>query len=60
MTKELLFWICMLLSALGSGGMIYRRHSGAPAASWELGVPLLLFVAICVLGWAFFGSPVKG
>jgi len=52
MSKELLFWIVMLIVLVG-GGLFFRGR-------WRDGGPWLAFwLLLLILGWITIGSPIK-
>lgn len=57
MTKEFLFWIIMILAALGAGGPFFI--SGEKKWFAVGGGLFLLWVAVALLGWAEFGAAIK-
>lgn len=57
MSLQLIFWILMLIWLIFG----FAWHGGyltGPYGGW--GNTVLLFVLFLILGWAVFGSPVKG
>lgn len=59
MQKGLLFWVLMLLW-LVFGLWTYWPASGGSTAFGPVGVNLLLFLLIGLLGWKAFGPPLQG
>jgi hypothetical protein len=60
MQKGLLFWVLMLLW-LVVGLWAYWPAGGGTAVTYgPVGVNLILFVLIAILGWKAFGPPVQG
>jgi hypothetical protein len=57
MTKQLLFWVLMLIWLVFSLWFDYVPGQPYPMRRGIYGV--LLFVLLAVLGWAVFGAPVK-
>ena len=56
MSREILFWVLMLIWLVFAGGSGYlpdahplRRFGGS----------LLIFILFAILGWQVFGAPVK-
>lgn len=57
MTKSMLFWILMLLWLILG---LYLHWDVIHAGAYGLvGVNLLLFILLGLLGWRVFGSPVR-
>jgi hypothetical protein len=59
MTMRLLFWILMLLCALGVIGgfaMYYGPYTHIYTGSFGL----IVFLLLALLGWKVFGKPVDG
>ena len=57
MSLQLIFWILMLIWLI-FGFAWHGGYLAGPYAGW--GNTVLLFVLFLILGWAVFGSPVKG
>lgn len=57
MTLQLIFWILMLIWLI-FGVAYHGGYLAGPYGVW--GNTVLLFVLFLILGWAVFGSPVKG
>ena len=57
MSKELLFWILMLIWLFG--GFWREYEAGKPYPFPRAGIHLLTFVLFALLGWAVFGPAVK-
>ena len=57
MTISVLFWILWIIGFI-FGGVVFNR---TPVESrWTGGVSFLLYILLGMLGWAVFGSPIKG
>ena len=52
MSKGLMFWIIMLV------GLIFGGWWGWPNRT-ALGVGLVIFIAVALIGWQVFGPPIK-
>jgi hypothetical protein len=59
MQKGLLFWVLMLLWLI-FGLWVAWPAGGGSQAFGPVGVNLLLFILIALLGWKAFGPPVQG
>lgn len=57
MTIALLFWFLMILWLLFGTWLAWPRD---PANRYGFGSSLVLWVLLALLGWAAFGSPIKG
>ena len=57
MSIGVLFWLLWIIALIFGGLGVYR----APAEGrWAAGGSLLFFILTGLLGWAVFGSPIKG
>lgn len=57
MTRGFLFWLLMLLWLVFS---LYWYWPAGGVGYVVLGLPLLLFVLLALLGWSVFGPAVRG
>jgi len=57
MTRALLFWVIMII-LLVLGFAEYYGHTGGPY--WGMGMSIVEFVLLALLGWQVFGPAVKG
>jgi len=57
MTIGLLFWIVFLVALIFGAGWGWPRD---PANRYAFGSWVVLWVLLGLLGWAAFGSPIKG
>lgn len=58
MTRGMIFWVIMIiLFILGIGA--YWGHSGS-GMYWGMGMTVVEFVLLALLGWQVFGPAVKG
>jgi hypothetical protein len=57
MTKELLFWVLMLIWLVFGAWVDYVP--GQPYPFRRFGSNFLTFILLVILGWQVFGSPVK-
>lgn len=64
MTLAIIYWVLMLLWAIFGVFPSFPRatvDSKGRAVGWApFGGSLLLFILLLILGWAQFGSPIKG
>jgi hypothetical protein len=59
MTMSFVFWFLMLCSLIFNGWGTWPAP-GAPRSAWApFGGSFLLFIVLCILGWAQFGNPIK-
>lgn len=56
MSKGFLFWLLMILWLVLSLWFYWPVGGGA---YYVLGLPVLMFVLLALLGWQVFGAPVK-
>ena len=56
MSIGLLFWLLMLLSLIF--GWWHWRGNAGPYG--PVGINLLLFVLLALIGWKVFGAPIRG
>lgn len=61
MSRAFIFWFLMLLWLIFGLWWYWPAGAVAGVAGYGgLGVPLLIFLLLALLGWQVFGSPVKG
>ena len=60
MSRGLLFWLLMVLWLVLSVYWYWPAAGVAGAGYLVLGLPVLIFLLLGLLGWQVFGPPVKG